>query len=160
MEEVRYRQAAQADVTRIHELIGELADFEDLREQFTGTPADLASRLFGPHPAAHAMVAETASEGVVAYAIWFTTFSTFRVQPGMWLEDLYVTPTARRRGIGRRLLELLAAQAVARGYGRFEWSVLDWNHNAQSLYRNFGAEILPQWQICRVEGAALERYRG
>lgn len=158
MGSISYRSAEMADVGRIFDLILELARFEKLEHQFTGSRLELAEALFGELPAAQAIVAVEESAGVVGYAIFFETFSTFRTRRGLWLEDLYVTPAHRGVGIGRQLLELVARIAAQHGCYRFEWSVLDWNSRAQDLYRSFGAEILPDWRICRVEGDALKKF--
>ena len=93
---------------------------------------------------------------VVAFALFFTNFSTFLGQPGLYLEDLYVQPAHRGTGLGKALLRHLGALAVARGCGRFEWSVLDWNASAICFYEAMGATVLPDWRICRVTGAALQ----
>lgn len=151
MPDFQFRIATRGDMPRVFELIAELAEFEEMSDQVTGSLDDLSRTLCGPAPVANCIVVEGEGGVIVAYAIWFQTYSTFRMKPGMWLEDLYVTPSSRRLGIGRGLLDHLAALAGSRGYARFEWSVLDWNENAQRLYRDFGAEILPQWRICRVE---------
>jgi hypothetical protein len=95
---------------------------------------------------------------VVAFALFFTNFSTFLGRPGLYLEDLYVQPAHRGRGLGKALLHHLGALAVARGCGRFEWSVLDWNANAIAFYERMGASLLPDWRICRVSGDALARF--
>ena len=95
---------------------------------------------------------------VVGFALFFTNFSTFLSKPGLYLEDLYVRPALRGRGIGEALLSRLAAIAVERGYGRFEWSVLDWNSNAIRFYEKMGATVLPDWRICRITGDALQRF--
>jgi GNAT superfamily N-acetyltransferase len=108
-----------------------------------------------------AVVAEVASEGagqVVGFALFFTNFSTFLGQPGLYLEDLYVQPAHRGAGLGKALLKHLGALAVARGYGRFEWSVLDWNVNAIAFYEKMGATVMPDWRICRVTGDALQAF--
>lgn len=158
MAEIIYRPAEMADTQRVRDLIGELAAFEKLEHQFTGSTYDLAEALFSDPPAAQCLVAEETGHGVVGYAIFFETFSTFRMKRGLWLEDLYVTPSRRRMGIGKRLLEIVARIAVKHGCARFEWSVLDWNKNAQSLYRSIGADIMPDWRICRLEGGALRKF--
>ena len=101
-------------------------------------------------------MAESGGE-VVAFALFFTNFSTFLAQPGLYLEDLYVKPEHRGRGIGKALLIRLAGLAVERNYGRFEWSVLDWNENAIRLYEGMGATVMPEWRICRVTGDQLDR---
>ncbi len=100
------------------------------------------------------MVAEL-NGAVVGFALYFHNFSTFLAKPGLYLEDLYVQPAQRGRGIGKALLRHLAALALERGCGRFEWSVLDWNHSAIGFYESLGARLLPDWRICRVTGAAL-----
>jgi GNAT superfamily N-acetyltransferase len=91
----------------------------------------------------------------VAFALFFTNFSTFLAQPGLYLEDLYVRPEQRGRGIGKALLTRLASLAVERGCGRFEWTVLDWNETAIRFYKSMGADVMTQWQICRVTGDRL-----
>jgi len=151
------RAAEPRDVPAIVGLITELAEFEHLTHLLQVTPQSLHPHLFGPRPAAEAMVAQLGGE-VVAFALFFTNFSTFLAKPGLYLEDLYVQPAHRGRGLGRALLERLGALAVERGYGRFEWSVLDWNENAIRFYEKMGASLLPDWRICRVAGPALERF--
>jgi len=159
MDSVSYRLANMTDIERVYELILELARFEKLEHQVTGTRIELVEALFADPPAAQCIVADAEGAGVIGYAIFFETFSTFRMKKGLWLEDLYVTPSHRKQGIGRRMLEIIARVAAEHNCSRFEWSVLDWNENAQNLYRSFGAQILPDWRICRVEGEALEKYR-
>src|SRR5512147_322155 len=119
------RAAEPRDVPAITGLIHELAEFEKLSHLVQVTPETLRPHLFGDKPVAEALVAE-AGGAVVAFALFFTNFSTFLAKPGLYLEDLYVQPAQRGSGIGRALLSRLGAIAVARGYGRFEWSVLDW----------------------------------
>jgi GNAT superfamily N-acetyltransferase len=148
------RGAELRDVAAIVQLIRELAEFEQLIHLVQVTPEKLRPQLFGERPVAEAMVAEREGE-VVAFALFFTNFSTFLAQPGLYLEDLYVKPAHRGAGIGRALLARLAALAVERQYGRFEWSVLDWNANAIRFYQGMGATVMPEWRICRVTGEAL-----
>jgi GNAT superfamily N-acetyltransferase len=100
-------------------------------------------------------VGERPDGAVVGFALFFHNFSTFLCKPGLYLEDLYVQPAARGTGLGRRLLQRLAAIAVERGCGRFEWSVLDWNVDAQAFYTRMGAAVLPDWRIVRATGDAL-----
>jgi GNAT superfamily N-acetyltransferase len=138
-------------------LIRELAEFEQLLHLVQVTPASLQPHLFGPKPVAEAVVAEVAGT-VVGFALFFTNFSTFLGQPGLYLEDLYVQPQHRGHGLGKALLQHLGALAVQRGCGRFEWSVLDWNQNAIDFYRRMGAAVLPDWRICRVAGPALQAF--
>ncbi len=151
------RAAELRDVTAIVELIRALAEFEELTHLLQVTSEKLRPHLFGEKPVAEALVAE--SEGVVvAFALFFTNFSTFLAQPGLYLEDLFVTPAERGRGIGEAMLTRLAKLAVERGYGRFEWSVLDWNANAIRFYERMGATVLPDWRICRIAGDALQKF--
>lgn len=153
------RPAQAQDLPAIVGLIRELADFEQLSHLVRVTPESLAPHLFGPKPVAEAVVGEVQGQ-VVAFALFFTNFSTFLGQPGLYLEDLYVQPTHRRSGLGSALLRHLAALAVQRGCGRFEWSVLDWNANAIGFYERMGAAVLPDWRICRVTGPALQALAG
>jgi GNAT superfamily N-acetyltransferase len=151
------RPAALRDLEAIVGLIGELAAFEQLTHLLEVTPAKLRPHLFGERPVAECLVAE-ADQQVVAFALFFTNFSTFLAKPGLYLEDLYVQPAQRGRGVGRALLQRLGALAVERGCGRFEWSVLDWNVDAIRFYEQMGATVMPDWRICRVSGAALQRF--
>ena len=153
------RSAVPADVAAIVRLIHCLAEFEKLTHLVRVTPESLAPHLFGPKPVVEAVVAECAGR-VVAFALFFTNFSTFLAQPGLYLEDLFVEPEARGRGIGQTLLEHLARLAATRGCGRFEWSVLDWNDGAIRFYRRMGATVLPDWRICRIAGPALTAFAG
>ncbi|MFL6663851.1 MAG: GNAT family N-acetyltransferase [Rhizobacter sp.] len=160
------RPAELRDVAPIVQLIRELAEFEKLTHLLQVTPEKLRPHLFGEKPVAEAWVAELPADAVgeggqtvVAFALFFTNFSTFLAQPGLYLEDLYVQPSQRRLGIGRALLTRLARLAVERQYGRFEWSVLDWNENAIRFYEKLGATLLPDWRICRIAGDALQQFR-
>lgn len=151
------RPATQADLSAIVGLITELADFEKLTHMVVVTPESLEPHLFGPKPVAEAVVGEVDGQ-VVAFALFFTNFSTFLGQPGLYLEDLYVQPAHRGTGLGKALLAHLGALAVARGCGRFEWSVLDWNQPAIDFYRAMGATVMPEWRICRLAGPALQAF--
>lgn len=151
------RAATAQDAPAIVGLIRELAVFERLEHLVQVTPEALTTHLFGPRPAAEAVVAEVDGR-VVAFALFFTNFSTFLGKPGLYLEDLYVQPAHRGIGLGRALLQHLGALAVQRGCGRFEWCVLDWNENAIRFYEKMGATVLPEWRICRVTGPALQAY--
>ncbi|SHM43083.1 GNAT family N-acetyltransferase [Rhizobacter sp. OV335] len=151
------RAAELRDVVPIVGLIRELAEFEKLTHLLQVTPEKLRPNLFGEKAVAEAMVAEVDGE-VIAFALFFTNFSTFLAQPGLYLEDLYVQPAHRGAGVGEALLTRLARLAVDRGYGRFEWSVLDWNENAIRFYERMGATVLPDWRICRITGDALARF--
>lgn len=151
------RPATPDDLAAIVGLITELAVFEKLEHLVVVTPESLRPHLFGPRPAAEAMVGEVGGQ-VVAFALFFTNFSTFLGQPGLYLEDLYVQPAHRGTGLGRALLSHLGALAVQRGCGRFEWSVLDWNQRAIDFYEKMGATVMPDWRICRVTGDALQAF--
>jgi len=152
------RPVERRDVDAIVALIRGLAEFEKLTHLLEVTADKLAVHLFGPRPVVEAIVAERSGR-VVAFALFFTSFSTFLAKPGLWLEDLFVMPDERGHGIGQALLERLAGVAVARGYGRFEWSVLDWNADAIRFYERMGATVMPDWRICRIAGPALDRFR-
>jgi GNAT superfamily N-acetyltransferase len=151
------RRAEPRDVSAVVGLIRELAEFEQLTHLLRVTPETLHPHLFGDKPVVECVVGEVARE-VVAFALFFTNFSTFLAKPGLYLEDLYVKPEFRGRGLGRALLEHLGALAVQRDYGRFEWSVLDWNEHAIRFYQGMGATVMPEWRICRVTGEALQRF--
>ena len=154
MNRTTLRQARMEDVDLILELIRGLAEFEKLSHQVQVTREQLQSTLFGARPAAEVVLAFD-GENVVGFAVFFANFSTFLGKPGLYLEDLYVRPEFRGRGHGRALLRHLATLALERGCGRFEWTVLDWNESAIEFYRRHGAEVLPQWRICRVTGETL-----
>jgi GNAT superfamily N-acetyltransferase len=151
------RAAEPRDVADIVRLIGRLAEFEHLEHLMQATPEKLAPHLFGPRPAAEALVVDS-GEQVVGFALFFTNFSTFLAKPGLYLEDLFVEPELRGRGIGQALLTRLAELAAERGCGRFEWSVLDWNVNAIRFYERMGATVMPDWRICRIAGDTLAAY--
>lgn len=148
------RPATVADTPALLALIHELAAYEQLSHRVQATAERLAAHLFGPQPRAEAVLA-THGEQAVAFALFFHTYSTFLARPGLWLEDLYVQPAHRGQGVGRALLRHVAQLAAQRGCGRLEWSVLDWNAPAQAFYRRMGAEVLPDWRICRLTGEAL-----
>ena len=148
------RPATPADVVHIHSMIMELAVFEKLEHMVVSSEALLHDGLFGARPGAEAIVAEADGE-VVGFALFFHNFSTFLTRRGLYLEDLYVRQSQRGKGYGKGMLAHLARIAVQRGCGRFEWSVLDWNTPAIDFYKAMGAEILPDWRICRVTGAPL-----
>ena len=150
------RPAEPRDVSAIVALITELAEFEQLTHLLEVTPDKLAPHLFGQRPVAECVVGEVAGE-VVAFALFFTNFSTFLARPGLYLEDLYVRPAHRGSGLGKALLAHLGRLAAERGCGRFEWSVLDWNANAIAFYEKLGATVMPDWRICRISGERLQR---
>lgn len=137
-------------------MVVELAEYERARDHVVGTAEMLATALFGPDPMAEAVIAEVSGERV-GFALFYTTFSTWQCLPGLWLEDLYVSPAHRRGGVGQALLSHVATVAVQRGCGRLEWSALDWNAPALAFYKGLGAEALDEWKVHRLEGSALER---
>ncbi len=153
------RPATPADVSHIHAMIVELAVFEKLEHLVVATEAMLHDGLFGARPACEAIIGEEDGQ-VVTFALFFHNFSTFLTRKGLYLEDLYVKQSMRGKGYGRQMLVALAKIAVERQCGRFEWSVLDWNAPAISFYQSMGAELLPDWRICRVAGPALAELAG
>lgn len=155
----RLRPAEPRDAAQVVELIAALAEYEKLSHLVQITPEALTRHLFGERPVAEALVAESEPGTLIGFALYFTNFSTFLGKPGLYLEDLFVRPEQRGHGVGRALLEALARIALKRDYGRVEWSVLDWNAPAIGFYEQLGASVLPEWRICRLTGAALERFR-
>ena len=153
------RPALHADVASIHAMILELADFEGLSCEVQSDGDDLHRALFGERPAAEAFVA-CSGDDVAGFALFFTHYSTFAGKPGIYLEDLFVRPQFRSRGIGKQLLIRIAQTAIERNCARYEWSVLDWNQNAIRFYESCGAEMQGDWRRMRVSGDALERLAG
>ena len=149
------RPATRADVPVILLCIQGLAEYERLSSECLATEALLAETLFGGEPVAEVTLA-FAGDIPAAFALWFRSYSTFLARPGIYLEDLFVFPEFRGRGLGRRLLASLARTAVARGYGRLEWAVLDWNTDAIRFYESLGARRMSEWNVYRVADAALE----
>jgi GNAT superfamily N-acetyltransferase len=148
--------ASKADVPLILSLINELADYERLRHEAVATEASLSEALFGSEPGAEAVIARIGAEPA-GFALFFHNFSTFLGRRGLYLEDLFVRPTFRGRAIGKSLLSYLAALALERGCGRFEWQVLDWNKSARDFYERLGAKANPAWINYRMTGEALQR---
>jgi GNAT superfamily N-acetyltransferase len=156
--EFMVREAIATDVSQIFALIQALAKYENLENQVKGTEAALSEHLFGDRPCVEAIVASHLDKKkILGFALFFANYSTFLTQPGIYLEDLFVLPEYRNQGIGKSLLTQLAKIAIARNCGRLEWSVLDWNQSAISFYQNMGAEVLPDWRICRVSKAAMTK---
>lgn len=145
------RPAATGDEHALFALILALAEYEKLSHAVTGSAEELRRDLFGPRPLIEALLVET-DERVVGFALYFHNYSTFLTKLGLYLEDIFVLPEYRGRGIGKALLGRVAKVATERGCGRLEWSVLDWNESAIGFYRSLGASILPDWRICRVAG--------
>ncbi|HWM39181.1 MAG TPA: GNAT family N-acetyltransferase [Streptomyces sp.] len=150
------RAAAPTDVPAIHAMIRELAEYERALEHARATEQQLHDALFGEHPAIFALIAEEATESDPAgFALWFRNFSTWTGTHGVYLEDLYVRPSARGEGHGKALLSALAGICVERGYERFEWWVLDWNDPSIGFYRSLGAEPMEEWTVFRMSGEPL-----
>ena len=153
------RAARESDVAQIHRLIIDLATYERAADEVRSTPDQLRDALFGPQPAAYALVAESGDE-VVGFALYFRNFSTWEGVHGIYLEDLYVAPEHRGSGLGKALLTALAEIAVQRGYARLEWAVLDWNQPSIEFYRALGAVPMEEWTVYRLAGPALHRVAG
>ncbi|MBM3761012.1 MAG: GNAT family N-acetyltransferase [Acidobacteria bacterium] len=153
------RPAMRADLPVILKLIEDLADYEKLRHACVATREELDKHLFGEHPWAEVVLAEWEGE-VAGFALFFHTFSTFLAKPGIYLEDLFVVPERRGRGIGKALLVHLARLAMIRGCGRVEWSVLDWNTPSIEFYESLRARQLKEWHVYRLTGAELEALAG
>lgn len=150
------RQVKPEDVPTLFSLIQALAEYEKLAHAVTGNVAALQEHLFGSRPYIEAIIAEYRGE-TAGFALFFPNYSTFLTQPGIYLEDLFVLPKYRRKGIGKEVLGYLARLVLERGYGRLEWSVLDWNVDAIAFYERMGAQVLPDWRICRVTGDSLKQ---
>ena len=151
---VNIRPAQPTDVPVVAELIWQLARFEKLEDEVVLTEDLLRVGLFGPRPYAEAALAEEGGEPI-GFALFFHTFSTFLARPGLYLEDLFVLPEHRGRGVGRSLLSHLARLALERGCGRLEWAVLNWNKDAIRFYERLGAKPNSEWTVYRVTGEAL-----
>lgn len=154
---IRILPATEQDVPLLLRLIQCLAEYEKLSDEVTATEEGLRETLFGENPAAEVILAYAGVEPV-GFAVYFGNYSTFLGRPGLYLEDLFVLPEWRNRGIGRRILSNLARIAVERGCGRMEWSVLDWNEPALRFYRSLGAQAMDQWTVYRLAGDALRQF--
>jgi GNAT superfamily N-acetyltransferase len=153
------RPATAADAALILDFIRELAAYEKLSDDVVASEAAVRETLFGPRPAAEAIIA-TLDGAPAGFAIYFANYSTFLARPGIYLEDLFVRPALRRRGVGRALFTHVARLAVERRCGRFEWSVLDWNEPAIAFYKSLGAVPMSEWTVFRLTGAALAKVGG
>lgn len=152
MNDTNIRAARAADLPSVVALVRALADFEKL----PGPDDAAARRLIDDFAAGrYSLLVAEADGRIVGYALYFFTYSTFLAKPSLYLEDVFVHPAARGRGVGERFMRALATEAVARGCGRFEWTVLDWNVDAQKFYRRLGAEVMSTWWTCRVTGDGL-----
>lgn len=153
---LKLRRATSEDLPLILDYIRELAEYEKEPDKAIATPEDMERYLFGEKPLIFAVLAEW--EGQAAgWACWFYNFSTWEGRPGLYLEDLFVRPEFRGKGIGKALIQHLAAVAVENRCTRYVWQVLDWNTPSIEFYKAMGAKILPEWLTCRVEGEALQK---
>ena len=153
---IAVRPATSDDATTILGFIRALAEYEKLSNAVVATEDDIRRHLFGSRPAADVLICELDGRPV-GFALFFLNFSTFLAKPGVYLEDLFVLPEARGRGVGKALLTAVARLAVERDAGRLEWSVLDWNAPAIGFYKRVGAVPMDQWTTMRVTGNALQR---
>lgn len=159
MSDLAIRFAVAADATTILGFIRDLAEYEKLLHEVVADEDAIRATLFGPRPAAEVLIAELASVPV-GFALFFPTYSTFLAKPGLWLEDLFVRPAHRGKGVGLALMAALARICVERDYGRFEWSVLDWNEPSLKFYASLGAIPMSEWTEQRLVGAPLHTLAG
>ncbi|HSG33509.1 MAG TPA: GNAT family N-acetyltransferase [Sphingomonadaceae bacterium] len=153
---INIRAARPSDLPLIASLIRELAEYERLADQVRFDEAELGRNLFGDRPAAEVLIGELDGEPQ-GFALHFQNFSTFEGKPGLYLEDLFVRPAARGKGLGKGLILAVAAIAVQRDCARFEWAVLDWNEPAIAFYESLGARMMDDWRIMRLDGEGLRR---
>jgi GNAT superfamily N-acetyltransferase len=151
------RAARPADGALIFALVRELAAYEKLSAEVDATEATIAAALFCDAPRLYCDIAEWGGEAA-GFATWFLNFSTFRGRHGIYVEDIFVKPAFRKRGIGKTLMARLARRCVEQGYARFEWAVLGWNAPSIAFYRSIGAQVLDEWRICRLSGEALTSF--
>jgi GNAT superfamily N-acetyltransferase len=148
------RRARPEETGLILSFIRELAEYEKLLHEVEATEAMIGAALFDEHPKLFCEIAEWSGEPV-GFAVWFLNFSTFSGRSGIYLEDLFVRPAFRGKGIGKGLLAYLAKQCVINGWSRLQWSVLDWNEPSIAFYKSLGAVLMEEWTVCRVNGSAL-----
>ncbi|MTV15557.1 MULTISPECIES: GNAT family N-acetyltransferase [Bradyrhizobium] len=148
------RRARPDEAGLVFSLVRELAEYEKLLHEVHASEADIADALFGANPRLYCDIAEWNGEPA-GFAVWFVNFSTFAGRHGIYLEDLFVRPALRGKGIGKALLVHLAKQCLANGWSRLQWAVLDWNAPSIAFYKSLGAELMDEWTMCRVSGEAL-----
>lgn len=153
------RPARPSDSALIFALVKELAVYEKLSDEVDASERQIAEALFSNNPRLSCDIAEWDGEPA-GFAIWFLNFSTFRGRHGIFVEDIFVRPAYRGRGIGKALMAQLARRCVERGFARFEWAVLDWNAPSIAFYKSIGAQVLDEWKICRLSGKALQAFAG
>jgi GNAT superfamily N-acetyltransferase len=151
------RAARPTDRMLVFALVRELADYEKLSAEVDATDEAIAAALFAPQPRLFCDIAEWSGEPA-GFAVWFLNYSTFRGRPGIYVEDIFVRPAFRKRGIGKALMARLARRCVEEGYARFEWAVLNWNTPSIAFYQSIGAQVMAEWRICRLSGEALDSF--
>ena len=151
---ITIRRARRREIGLIYSLIRELAEYDKLLHEFEATEIDIEAALFGDNPRLFCEIAEWDGEAV-GFAVWFFNFSTFSGRSGIYLEDLFVRPAHRGKGIGKALLSHLARICVANGWARLQWAVLDWNAPSIAFYKSLGAVLMDEWTVCRINGPAL-----
>ena len=156
MTELTIKPATIDDVPAILGFIRGLAEYEKLSHEMEATEEQLREHMFGANPVAEAVIARI-GETPVGFALFFRNFSTFAGKPGFWIEDIFIVPEHRRHGIGSALIRAVAKIAVERDYGGVEWTALDWNESALSLYRKLGAVAMSEWTTQRLAGDALRK---
>jgi GNAT superfamily N-acetyltransferase len=154
---VSIRGAREDDTRLIFDLVHELAVYEKLADAVDATPEMIGTALFGEAPRLFCDIAEWNGEAA-GLALWFLNFSSFRGRHGIYLEDLFVRPAFRGRGLGKALMARLASRCVEQGLARFEWTVLDWNAPSIAFYKSIGADVMDEWKICRLSGPALDAF--
>ena len=154
---IAIRAAREGDAPLIFDLVRELAVYEKLDDTVDATPDAIAGALFSKEPRLFCDIAEW-NGAAAGFAVWFLNFSTFRGRHGIYLEDLFVRPAYRGRGLGKALMAQLARRCVEQGLARFEWSVLDWNAPSIAFYKSIGADVMHEWKICRLSGPALQNF--
>ncbi|MBR0751492.1 GNAT family N-acetyltransferase [Bradyrhizobium jicamae] len=155
-ESLLIRRARPDEAPLVFALVRELAEYEKLLHEVHATEADIAEALFADNPKLFCDIAEWNGEPA-GFAVWFVNFSTFAGRHGIYLEDLFVRPALRGKGIGKALLVHLAKECRANGWARLQWAVLDWNAPSIAFYKSLGAELMDEWTICRVSGSALDK---
>jgi len=154
---IAIRAAREDDTPLIFDLVRELAAYEKLADIVDATPAAIAGALFCKEPRLFCDIAEWNGKAA-GFAVWFLNYSTFRGRHGIYLEDLFVRPAFRGRGLGKALMTALAKRCVAQGLARFEWAVLDWNAPSIAFYKSIGADVMDEWKVCRLSGPALQAF--
>ena len=156
---ISIRAARPTDSAVIFSLVRELAEYERLSHEVEASEGQIATELFAPQPRLFCDLADWEGK-TVGLAVWFLIFSTFSGRYGLYLEDIFVRPAFRGKGVGKALMRHLARHCVERNFSRFQWSVLDWNQPSIDFYRSIGANVLEEWRICRMTGESLERFAG